>query len=53
MVKILNKMKKFKVIIPKPVQKQLDRISEPFYRMIIKKVLLLEDNPRLLGSIKL
>jgi mRNA-degrading endonuclease RelE of RelBE toxin-antitoxin system len=46
-------MKKFKVIIPKPVQKQWYKIPEPFYRKIIKKVLLLEDNPRLLGSIKI
>lgn len=44
---------KYQVIIPKPVQKQLDRLPNSIYTKIIKKIELLAENPRPKGVIKL
>ena len=43
----------YQIILPKPVQKQLDNLSDEVRRRIIKKLLLLKDNPRPHGCVKL
>jgi mRNA interferase RelE/StbE len=43
----------YTVIIPKPVQKQLDNLPEEARDRIIEKILLLVEEPRPLGVIKL
>jgi hypothetical protein len=34
------------VIIPKPVEKQLDHLPDPVYRALITRILNLQTNPR-------
>lgn len=41
------------VIIPKPVQKQLDSLSDNISDRILEKILLLAENPRPTGVVKL
>ena len=43
----------YQVIIPKPVQKQLDTIPNKTRQRILDKIKLLADNPRLEGTVKL
>jgi mRNA interferase RelE/StbE len=43
----------YQIIIPKPVQKQLDSLPNSIYTKIIKKIQLLSENPRPEGVVKL
>lgn len=43
----------YTVIIPKPVQKQLDNIQDDIRDRILEKILLLADDPRPPGVVKL
>ena len=43
----------YQVIIPKPVQKQLDDLPDNIYNRIIKHIISLKENPRPHGCIKL
>ncbi|MBC8182610.1 type II toxin-antitoxin system RelE/ParE family toxin [candidate division KSB1 bacterium] len=43
----------YQVIIPKPVQKQLDILPDNIFRRIIYKLETLRENPRPVGIIKL
>lgn len=43
----------YQIIIPKPVQKQLDNLPNSIYAKIIKKIKLLAENPRPEGVVKL
>jgi mRNA interferase RelE/StbE len=43
----------YQVVIPKPVQKQLDGLPDAVYDRIIKKIKMLEEDPRPRGCIKL
>jgi len=43
----------YRVIIPKPVQKQLDDLPDAVYDRIIKKIKMLEEHPHPRGCIKL
>ena len=43
----------YEIFIPKNVQKELDKISYNDYKRIREKILKMELNPRLIGSIKL
>ena len=43
-------MSKYKVVIPKPVQKQLKNIPKDVYWRVLKKLELLEENPRPHGA---
>ena len=44
---------KYQVIVPKPVQKQLDNLPENIKYKIIEQILTLKENPRSFGSVKL
>jgi mRNA interferase RelE/StbE len=46
-------VKMYEVFIPKSVQKELDKISDIYYSRICQKILEMENNPRLIGSLKL
>ena len=43
----------YQVIIPKPVEKQLDDLPDEVYHRLIKKILGLKDEPRPIDCIKL
>lgn len=43
----------YTVILPKPVQKQLDNLSDDIRSRIVEKIVLLAEDPRPQGSIKL
>lgn len=43
----------FQVVLPKPVQKQLDRIPQDARNRLLERILALKENPRPQGSIKL
>ncbi|MBE9140556.1 type II toxin-antitoxin system RelE/ParE family toxin [Nodosilinea sp. LEGE 07088] len=43
----------YSIVVPKSVQKQLDRLPEQVYQRILKKIRLLAEEPRPAGSIKL
>jgi len=43
----------YKVIVPKPVQKQLDRIPDKICEKILEKIINLKDNPRPHDCLKL
>lgn len=43
----------YEIFIPKNIQKELDKISDSDYKRIYEKILQMELNPRLIGSIKL
>jgi len=43
----------YQVVIPKPVQKQLDGLPDAVYDRIIKQIKMLEEHPRPRGCIKL
>ena len=43
----------YSVIVPKRVQKQLDKLPDQVYQRILKKLRLLENEPRHGGAIKL
>ncbi len=43
----------FQVIVPKPVQKQLDKLSDKECDRIIAKIISLKENPRPQGCVKL
>ena len=41
------------IVVPKSVQKQLDRLPEQVYQRIVKKIQSLAEEPRPAGSLKL
>jgi len=43
----------YQVIIPKPVQKQLDDLPDSFRQRVIRRILALKENPRPFGCVKL
>jgi mRNA interferase RelE/StbE len=43
----------YSIVVPKSVQKQLDRLPEQVYQRILPKIRLLAEDPRPAGSIKL
>ncbi|NMF86266.1 type II toxin-antitoxin system RelE/ParE family toxin [Nodosilinea sp. P-1105] len=43
----------YSIVVPKSVQKQLDKLPEQVYQRILKKIRLLSDEPRPPGSLKL
>ena len=43
----------YQVVIPKPVQKQLDGLPDAVYNRIIKQIKMLEEHPHPHGCIKL
>jgi len=43
----------YQVVIPKPVQKQLDDIPDDVYDRIINRIVMLKEHPRPRGCIKL
>ncbi len=43
----------YQVIVPKPVQKQLDNLPESVPERVLKRIVALQGNPRLRGCIKL
>jgi len=43
----------YQVIIPKPVQKQLDDLPDDVFKRVIEKLDILKENPRPHGCIKL
>ncbi len=43
----------YRVVVPKPVQKQLDKIPQPTRARVLERILSLRENPRPMGSIKL
>jgi len=43
----------YEVILPKSVQKELDKISDIYYSRISDKIIDLEKHPRTIGCIKL
>lgn len=43
----------YSVVVPKSVQKQLDRLPEQVYQRILKKIRLLAEEPRPAGALKL
>ena len=43
----------YEVIVPKPVQKQLDSLSESVRNRIIERIVALKENPRPRGCVKL
>jgi mRNA interferase RelE/StbE len=43
----------YQVLIPKPVQKQLDKLSDKARDRVLKVLLALKENPRPRGTIKL
>jgi mRNA interferase RelE/StbE len=44
---------RYQVVIPKPVQKQLDSLSDTVRERIVKRIVILKDNPRPRGRVKL
>lgn len=44
---------RYSVIVPKPVQKQLDNLPDSVRDRVIEQIALLAENPRLQGAIKL
>ena len=47
-----NKLR-YEVLFPKSVRKELDKINDVYYSKICSKINEMEQNPRLIGSIKL
>jgi mRNA interferase RelE/StbE len=43
----------YSIVVPKSVQKQLDKLPEQVYQRILKKIRLLADDPRPDGALKL
>ena len=43
----------YRVIIPKPVQKQLDSLPGSVRRRVVRRILVLKENPRPRGCVKL
>ena len=43
----------YRVIIPKPVQKQLDSLLGSVRRRVVRRILVLKENPRPRGCVKL
>ncbi|PSN14035.1 type II toxin-antitoxin system mRNA interferase toxin, RelE/StbE family [filamentous cyanobacterium CCT1] len=43
----------YTIVVPKSVQKQLDRLPEQVYQRVLKKIQLLAEEPRPVGSLKL
>ena len=43
----------YQVIVPKPVQKQLDSLPDSVYDTIIKRLIALKEDPRPRGCVKL
>ncbi|NIR47383.1 hypothetical protein GWO43_02770 [candidate division KSB1 bacterium] len=41
----------YKVAVPKPVEKQLDKLQGTVYKNVIKRILELKDNPRPPGNL--
>ena len=44
---------RYQVVIPKPVQKQLDSLPDTVRERIVKRIVILKDNPRPRGCVKL
>ena len=43
----------YQVIVPRPVQKQLDNLPASIRQRVIERILALKENPRAFGCIKL
>jgi len=43
----------YQVIVPKPVQNQLDDLPDEVYERVIERIIKLKDNPRPWGCVKL
>ena len=43
----------YQVIVPKPVQKQLDNLPESVRERVLKRIVALKEDPRLRGCVKL
>ncbi|MFH0775874.1 MAG: type II toxin-antitoxin system RelE/ParE family toxin [bacterium] len=43
----------YQVIVPKPVQNQLDDLPDEVYERVIERIVKLKDNPRPWGCVKL
>jgi mRNA interferase RelE/StbE len=43
----------YSIVVPKSVQKQLDRLPEQVYQRILKRIRLLAEDPRPAGFLKL
>lgn len=43
----------YSIVVPKSVQKQLDRLPDQVYHRILKKIRLLAEDPRPAGALKL
>ncbi len=48
-----GKKRVYKIILPKSVCKELDKISGSYYNKIRNKILSMEGNPRMIGCLKL
>ncbi|MEI6090888.1 MAG: type II toxin-antitoxin system RelE/ParE family toxin [bacterium] len=48
-----GKERMYEVILPKSVQKELDKTSDIYYSRIADKIVEMETNPRLIGCLKL
>lgn len=43
----------YQVVVPKPVQKQLDRLPDSVHEQVIQRIMALKENPRPRGCVKL
>ena len=43
----------YEIVVPRPVQKQLDDLPTAAYEQVIRRILALKDDPRPFGSVKL
>ncbi|GAB4526201.1 MAG: type II toxin-antitoxin system RelE/ParE family toxin [Anaerolineae bacterium] len=43
----------YRVIVPKPVQKQLDNLPNDVRKRIVRRIIALKENPRPYGCVKL
>ncbi len=46
-------MESYKVLIPKPVEKQLDRLPDNIHNRVIRQIVALKETPRPRGCVKL
>jgi len=43
----------YQVVVPKPVQKQLDRLPDRVHEQVLQRLMALKENPRPRGCVKL
>jgi len=43
----------YQVVVPRPVQKQLDRLPDRVHEQVIQRLMVLKENPRPRGCVKL